>query len=141
MNRRALIGLLGSAAAWPRTAHAQSTGRVRVIGTLLSGTSTDPEMQARIGALQQGLQALSWTEGRNYRFEMRWPVNNPELIKTQAKELVALAPDIIVAGSALAITFLREASSTIPIVFANVADPVGGGLVASLRGSGGNVTG
>jgi putative ABC transport system substrate-binding protein len=98
-------------------------------------------MQARVGALRQGLQALGWIESRNYRFEYRWPANNPELVKRQAPELVALAPDVIVVGTALGISALRRETTSIPIVFVNVGDPVGGGLISSLANTRTNVTG
>jgi putative ABC transport system substrate-binding protein len=142
MRRRTVLSLLGGAAIMPRVVLAQPSGsRMRVIGVILSGAGSDPEMQARVQSLREGLQALGWVENRNYRFEMRWPSNDPVLIKSQSRELAALAPDVIVTGSALGIISLRENTQTVPIIFANVADPVGGGLIASLRGAKGNVTG
>ena len=96
MRRREFIALLGGAAAWPLAARAQQPDRVRKIAMQLSGAEADREMQARLGALRQGLQDLGWMEDYNYRFELRWPANDPELIKTQAAELVALAPDVLV---------------------------------------------
>src|SRR5215207_2889755 len=142
MRRREFIAVLGGvAAAWPAAALAQRSDRIRVIGTLLSGAGTDPEMRARLNALREGLGSLNWIENRNYRFEERWPSNDAELIKSQSRELAGLQPDLIVTGSALGIISLREATKTVPIIFANVADPVGGGLIASLRGGSGNVTG
>jgi putative tryptophan/tyrosine transport system substrate-binding protein len=142
MKRREFIALLGgAAAAWPLAARAQQPDRIRRIGIQLSGRGDDPEMQARVGALRAGLQGLGWIEGRNYRFEYRWPANDPELIKRQASELVALAPDVIVVGTALGISVLRRETTSIPVIFVNVGDPVGGGLVSSLASTGTNVTG
>jgi hypothetical protein len=86
-------------------------------------------------------QELGWIEGHNYQFEYRWPDNNPELVKNQAVELAALAPDVLVVGTALAVSTLRRETSTIPIVFVNVGDPVGGGLISSLARTGTNITG
>jgi putative ABC transport system substrate-binding protein len=141
MKRRSFITLLGGAAAWPLAARAQQPNRIRKIAIQMSGAEADREMQARVSALRSGLQELGWIEGHNYQFEHRWPANNPELIKTQAVELAALAPDVLVVGTALAVSTLRRETSTIPIVFVNVGDPVGGGLISSLAGTGTNITG
>ena len=141
MQRREFITLLGSAAVWPLTAYAQQSERIRRIGVLLSGAEDDPEMQARAGALREGLAALGWIEGRNYRFEFRWPATDPERVNVQAAELIALAPDVIVVGSQNGAIALKRQTNAIPIVFVNLADPVEGGLVPSLASSGGNVTG
>jgi putative tryptophan/tyrosine transport system substrate-binding protein len=143
MKRREFITLLGGAAAsvWPLGARAQQTGRIRIIATQLSGAEADREMQARVGALRDGLRDAGWIEDHNYRFEFRWPDNNPDLIKRQAAELVALGPDVIVVGTALGVSTLRRETSSVPIVFVNVGDPVGGGLVSSLARTGTNVTG
>jgi putative tryptophan/tyrosine transport system substrate-binding protein len=142
MRRRQFLCVLGgAAAAWPLTARAQQPERVRRVGVLLSGSEHDPEMQARFNALKRGLAALGWVEGRNVIFEPRWPANDPALTKQHASELARLRLEVAVAGSVIAISNLQEVNSALPIVFANVADPVGGGLIASLRGSGTNVTG
>jgi putative tryptophan/tyrosine transport system substrate-binding protein len=141
IGRREFITLLGGTAAWPFTARAQQPNRIRKIAIQMSGAEADREMQARVSALRSGLQELGWIEGHNYQFEHRWPANNPELIKNQAVELAALAPDVLVVGTALAVSTLRRETSTIPIVFVNVGDPVGGGLISSLAGTGSNITG
>ena len=141
-TRRDFITLLGGAAAgWPIAASAQQPSRIRRIAVQMSGAEADREMQARVSALRQGLQDLGWMEGHSYQFEYRWPANDPELIKRQAVELAALAPDVVVAGTALGVSTLRRETSTIPVVFVNVGDPVGGGLISSLARTGNNITG
>src|SRR5262249_61194234 len=95
-----------------------------------SGAEADREMQDRVRALRQGLQDLGWMEGHNYQFEYRWPANDPELIKRQAVELAALAPDVVVAGTALGVSTLRRETSTIPVVFVDAGESKGGGLVS-----------
>jgi putative ABC transport system substrate-binding protein len=141
MRRREFIAFLGGASTWSLAARAQQANRLRKIGIQLSGAETDHEMQARVGALRNGLQDLGWIEGHNYQFEYRWAANDPELLQRQAVELVALAPDVLIVGTALAIATLRRETSSIPIVFVNVGDPVGGGLVSSLARAGTNITG
>jgi putative ABC transport system substrate-binding protein len=141
MNRRDFITLVvGAAAAWPLAARAQTSGRMRRIG-MQQSRETDAEIQSRIGALRDGLKALGWTEGRDYQFEYRWPGTDPERIRVAAVELVRMAPDVIVVGNTPSALTLRKETTTIPIVFVNLADPVGSGLVASLARPGGNVTG
>jgi putative ABC transport system substrate-binding protein len=143
MRRRELITLLGGAAAagWPLAARAQPSERMRRIGIIPPTSETDPETQARLAAFRQGLEQFGWKEGRNIRFEYRWPVGDAELIKKHAAELVALAPDLILVGITPGVQALKRETRTIPIVFANVADPVGSGLVPSLAKPDGNVTG
>ena len=133
--------LLGgtAASAWSVAVRAQQ--RVRRIAIMLPSTENDPETQARIAAFRQGLEQFGWQEGRNIRFEYRWPAGNPELIKTQTVELVALAPDVILVGITPAVQALKRQTSTIPIVFANIPDPVASGRISSLAKPGGNVTG
>jgi putative ABC transport system substrate-binding protein len=143
MRRRELITLLGSAApamSWPLAARAQQPARVRRIGVLVGLPETDPEGQARAGAFRQGLQALGWIEGRNIRIEQRWSVGNAERTR-HAAELVALEPEVILAAATVALVALQAATRRIPIVFAQVTDPVGAGFVASLARPGGNITG
>jgi putative ABC transport system substrate-binding protein len=140
-SRRAFISLLGSAAAaWPLAARAQQTERTRRIG-LLMGAADDPEGQARVRALKQGLQELGWTEGGNIQIETRFAAADAGRIRVQAAELVALAPDVIVGHTTPVIQALRQATSSIPIVMAAVNDPVEQGLVSSLAHPGGNITG
>jgi putative tryptophan/tyrosine transport system substrate-binding protein len=143
MNRREFIAALGSAAmAWPFAARAQQRERMRRIGFILSALpADDPEGQARITAFVQGLQQLGWTDGRNLRIDFRWGLGDAERLRRYSVELVALAPDVLFAGGSLALAALQQATRTLPIVFANVVDPVGLGNVASLARPGGNTTG
>jgi putative ABC transport system substrate-binding protein len=141
LRRREVITLFGSAAAWPLAARAQRGDRVRRIGVLMAYASDDPESQARNAALLQGLQQFGWTVGRNVRIDYRWAAGNPESYREYAMELIERAPDVVVAGGAPATAALQRISRTVPIVFANTGDPVGGGLVTSLARPGGNATG
>src|SRR5262245_6716343 len=141
-RRKFLAALGGAAVAWPLVARAEQHGRMRRIALLVSGLpADDPEWQARGTAFVQGLQELGWTDGRNVRIEYRFGLGDPDRIRKYATELVALAPDVIVAGGTQAAEALRGATRTLPIVFGNVLDPVGNGLVASLARPGGNATG
>jgi putative ABC transport system substrate-binding protein len=140
MRRRQFLRFVGGVVgAWPQVVRGQQA--VKRIGMLLPAFETDPEWQSRVGALRVGLQELGWIENRNYRFEYRWPGIDPERLKISAVQLAASTPDIIVSGSALGARLLRAETNSIPIVFVNVADPVGGGLVSSLAKTGGNITG
>jgi putative ABC transport system substrate-binding protein len=141
MRRRAFIAGLGSVAAWPLVSHAQQGDRVRRIGVLMSLASDDAEGQARNAALLQGLGGLGWIVGRNVWIEYRWAAGNSDLHRRHAEEVVALAPDILVAGGASAAIALQRTSRTVPIVFAGATDPVGAGLAMSLARPGGNITG
>jgi putative ABC transport system substrate-binding protein len=143
MRRREFMTLLGSAAAaWPLAARAQQGNRIRRIGLLLSSLAADdPESQARAAAFVQGLQELGWTDGRNMRIDYRWGLGEADRLRKSAAELVALAPDAILAGGNPALAALQQATCALPIVFANVNDPVGNGLVTSLARPGGNATG
>jgi putative ABC transport system substrate-binding protein len=142
MRRRQFITLVGgAAAAWPLAARAQQGERMRRIGVLMGMTADDPVGQARIAAFLHGLQQLGWTDGRNVRVDARWGGSNADNMRKYAAELVALAPDVILAHSSAAVAPLLQATRTIPIVFTTVADPVGGGYVDSLARPGGNATG
>jgi putative tryptophan/tyrosine transport system substrate-binding protein len=142
MRRREFITLLGGAAAWPHAARAQQpTERLRRIGIMAPTAEDDPQTQARLAAFRQAFEQFGWKEGRNIRFEYRWPGGNPDLIKTYAAELVASAPDLILTGLTPGVQALKLETRTIPIIFAGVADPVGSGLVPSLAKPDGNVTG
>ena len=142
MNRRVLISLLGGAVvARPFAAHAQSDG-MRRIGVLMALAETDPQAQARVGAFRDALKKLGWTEGRNLKFDFRWGAPDPlRRMPALAAELVALKPDVMLAAAPPALKALQQATRTIPIVFAQVPDPVGTGFVASLARPGGNITG
>src|SRR6266568_1492792 len=140
MNRRAFITVLGgAAAAWPFAAGAQQRDRVRRIGVEI-GVANDSEGQARLGAFRQGLQALGWTEGRNVQIIARFAPTDSER-GAFAAELVGLAPDAILANTGGVAQALLQVTKTIPIVFAQIPDPVGAGLVPSLARPGGNITG
>jgi putative ABC transport system substrate-binding protein len=141
MNRREVIELLGGvAAAWPLAARAQQTKRMR-IGVLMVIGADDPEGQARFAAFALGLQQLGWTVGQNVQIDDRWASVNTEELRKYAADLVALKPDVILAHSSSAVAPLLQATRTVPIVFTNVADPVGAGYVDSLARPGGNATG
>jgi putative ABC transport system substrate-binding protein len=133
VKRREFIALVGSAAAWPLAAHAQAPNEVRRIGILLSPAHTDPEGHARIAAFQQGLQDLGWMEGRNISFEYRWAAGDAERMRADAKDLVALNLDVILAVATTALVALQQATRTIPIVFAQVTDPVAAGSLRAWR--------
>ena len=141
MKRREFITLLGgAAAAWPLAARAQQADRIRRVGVLMHLAADDPEGQARHAAFLQGLQQSGWIAGRNVRIDTRWGASEADR-RRYAEELVALAPDAILASNSTATLALQAATSTVPIVFVNVVDPVGAGFVASLARPGGNATG
>jgi putative tryptophan/tyrosine transport system substrate-binding protein len=140
-RRKFLATLLGGAAAWPVAARAQQGERMRRIGVLMGQAANDPEGQARIAAFLQGLQELGWSVGRNVRIDIRWSAGNADDTRKYAAELVALAPDIILASTTPSAGALLQATRTVPIVFTVVADPVGAGFVDSLARPGGNATG
>jgi putative ABC transport system substrate-binding protein len=141
MQRRAFLTLLGGAAAvWPLAARAQQADGVRRIGVLMPYTKDDPEDQARIAALQEGLRRLGWTEGRNLQLEYRWYAGDAGRARMMAKELIDLRPELIFVGATPGLVALRQ-ETRIPILFAAVADPVDQGLVESLARPGGNATG
>jgi putative ABC transport system substrate-binding protein len=140
LRRRQFLTLLGSAAAWPLAARAQQGERVRRIG-LLMGVADDAEGHARVAALKQGLQDLGWIDGRNIQIETRFGGADAGRIRAHAAELVALAPEAIVANTTPVIRALRQATSSIPIVMVGVNDPVEQGFISSLANPGGNITG
>ena len=155
MRRREFIALLGGmATAWPLAAHAQNLDRIRRIAALIPLAIEDPISQARVSAFMQGLEQLGWADGRNIHIEIRWAAADAfgarppdtrsayaERFRKYAAELIALAPDVVVAHSSPAVAALQEKTSTIPIVFIGVVDPVGAGFVASLARPGSNTTG
>jgi putative ABC transport system substrate-binding protein len=140
VKRREFIGLLGGAAAWPVAARAQAD-RVRRIGVLMNLAADDPEGRLRSAALLQALQELGWTDGRNLQFDYRWGPGDTEFFRKHAEELVALAPDVILATGTPVVEALQRVTRTVPIVFVTVIDPVGAGFVESLARPGGNITG
>jgi putative tryptophan/tyrosine transport system substrate-binding protein len=142
MRRREFITLLGGGVSWPLVAWAQQPDRVRRIAVLAAFAEDDPEMQARLAGLRQGLEKRGWSEGRNIQIAYHFaPDATADQTQLLAKELVALRPDVIFAHSTPVVAALRRETSVIPIVFANVADPVGSGFITSLPRPGGNTTG
>src|SRR5215475_8876148 len=142
VGRRKFLATLGGAATWPLVGRAQQRERMRRIGVLASNLAADdPESLARVGAFLQGLQELGWTDGRNVRLEYRWGSADAERISKSATELVALAPDVILVSGNSGMAPLHRATRTVPIVFVNTSDPVGGGFAMSLARPGGNATG
>jgi putative ABC transport system substrate-binding protein len=142
MRRRDFITLVGgAAAAWPFAARAQQNDRVRRIGVLMNLTADDPETRARLAAFVQGLRELGWEEGRNIRIDYRWGAGDTDRHPINAAELVALAPDVILAHGSTIMGPLQRATRTVPIIFVSVSDPVAGGFAASLARPGGNATG
>jgi putative tryptophan/tyrosine transport system substrate-binding protein len=141
LHRRSFITLLGGAAAWPLAAGAQQAERMRRIGVLMGYPEGDPQAQANVTALRQGLQNLGWIEGRTVQIDYRWVGGDPDKARTFARELIGMTPDVIVPSTNQVTRILQQETRTIPIVFAFVGDPVGSGFVASLARPGRNITG
>jgi putative ABC transport system substrate-binding protein len=140
MKRREFITLLGGAAAWPLAAWAQQ-GKRRRVGVLMPFAASDPQAQARNAAFLQGLQQLGWAVGNNVEIDYRWSGGNEEETRKYVADLVSLAPDVIFTSGSATVGPLQRATRTVPIVFAQVPDPVGAGFVVSLARPGGNITG
>jgi putative ABC transport system substrate-binding protein len=140
LNRRDFLALLG-AAAWLPGAAAQPAERVRRVGVLMSNAEGDPEGEARMAALRQGLAELGWKEGGNLRVEWRWSAGDVARVRDYAAELVGLAPDLLVANGAANLSAVHQQTRSIPILFVVVNDPLGQGVITSLARPGGNVTG
>jgi putative tryptophan/tyrosine transport system substrate-binding protein len=141
VKRRAFITLLRGAAAWPLAARAQQPDRMRRVGALMPHVANNPQVQARNAAFLEGLRQLGWTVGRNVEIEYRWSAGIVGDARNAAAELVALGPDVILATGSASLAPLLQATSSVPIVFAIVPDPVGAGFVVSLAKPGGNATG
>ena len=141
MRRREFIKLLGGAATWPLAARAQQGERKRRIGVLMNTAADDREGQAGVAAFHKVLQQIGWAVGQNVQIDIRWGENNVELDRKYATELVALAPDVILASGSPSVAALQNVTRAVPIVFVRVSDPVGGGFVDSLPRPGGNTTG
>jgi len=141
IGRREFITLLGGAAAWPLAARAQQRERMRRIGVLMSLAADSSEAARRLTAFVQALQQLGWTDGRNVQIEYRWGAGDPERIRKNAAELIALAPDVILSVAVATLGPLLQMTRVVPIVFVNVTDPVGAGFVDALAHPGGNATG
>jgi putative ABC transport system substrate-binding protein len=141
MKRREFIGLIGGAATvWPLAARSQQDPHIKLIGVLSSSAAT-PALKARLEVFLQAMLQLGWSAGRNARFDIRWGEGDPDIIRKQTEDLVALAPDIIFVSGSSALAPLQQATRKVPIVFTTVVDPVGAGYVASLAQPGGNITG
>ena len=141
IRRREFTAVLGGAAVWPLAARAQQGEGMRRIGVLMNLAANDPEGRARIAAFVQALQQLGWTDGANARIDYRWSGGDQDRIRGYAAELVALAPDVILATGTSTVGPLLQATRTVPIVFPAIGDPVGAGFVDSLARPGGNATG
>src|SRR5262249_11634166 len=141
IRRREFITLLGGAAVWPLAARAQQPERMRRVGVLMNANADEPEAKARLEAFLQGLRELGWTVGRNLRIDYRWSVGDSLRLNKDAMELLALDPEVVLAGVGATTPALRNATRTVPVVFASVIDPVGAGHVDSLARPGGNMTG
>ena len=141
MRRREFLSVMGIAAAWPIAARAQQTDRIPRVAILMGYAEGDAEAKALLSEFTQALSDFGWIEGRNLRIDIRWAPGRIDLMRTCAKELVSLQPDVILANSTPVTAALKRETSSIPIVFAAVADPVGSGFVASLPRPGGNITG
>jgi len=141
VKRRKFIAAAGATVAWPLVSFAQQPDRMRRVGVLMGGAEDDLEFEARLTAFRQALEKLGWAEGRTARFDYRFAAADPALAQKYAAELVGMAPDVILANSPLVLRALRAQTSTIPIVFALIVDPVGEGFIKSLAQPGGNITG
>jgi putative tryptophan/tyrosine transport system substrate-binding protein len=141
VRRREFIAVLGSAAAWPLGARAQQLERMRRIGVLVPRAADDPASLSRLAAFQHGLEQWGWTEGRNVRIDIHWAGGTAEAIRKHSAELSRLAPDVILAHGGATTGPLLTMTSTVPIVFVSVTDPVGAGFVDNLARPGGNATG
>ena len=141
MKRREFITLLGGAAAWPSAVRAQQSERMRRIGVLMNGTATEVAGQSYVVAFAQELRQLGWVEGQNIRTDIRWNAGDAALARIYAAQLIGLMPDVIVASSTTNLMVVQEATTTIPMVFAQVSDPVAQGFVVSMTEPGSNATG
>src|SRR5262245_43607457 len=140
MRRRDLITLLGGAAAWPLAARAQREP-MRRIGVLMNGAATETIPRSYVATFVQGLRQLGWTEGQNLRIDVRWNAGDAGLARIYAAQLIGLTPDVILVSSTTNLTVIQQATSTVPVVFVQVSDPVEQGFVASITKPGGNLTG
>jgi ABC transporter substrate binding protein len=133
VKRREFIAGLGGAAVWPLTARAQQSDRVRRVGVLMNGAATETEIQADQAAFVQGLRQLGWTEGQNLHIEVRWNNGDAALARTFAAELIGLTPDVILTASTVNLTMVQQVTSTVPVVFVGVADPVTQGAPVRIK--------
>ena len=141
MRRRDFIGILGGAAAWPMSVGAQERNHIRRLGVIMNYAEIDPEGQARFSALREQLHKLGWVEGNNIQIDGRWAAGKDDLMQAYSTELVSLPADVLVVNSSLLLAVLMQLTRAIPIVFTQVADPIGSGFVSSYARPDGNVTG
>ena len=141
MRRRRFIAGLGAVAAWPLAVGAQQPEGVRRVGVLMNTVATDTEFQSYVAVFIRGLRQSGWVEGQNLRVDVRWNAGNAGLSQTYAAQLIGLMPDVILVASTTNLTAIRQVTSTVPVVFVSVSDPVAQGFVASVRQPGGNITG
>ncbi|MGC2046315.1 MAG: ABC transporter substrate-binding protein [Pseudolabrys sp.] len=141
MRRREFITLLGGAATWPLAASAQQADQVRRVGVLSNIAESDLEAQSMVAALHEELRKLGWVNGRNLQIDHRWAAGNAERATAFAKELVALKPDVIVAHTTPSVVAMQKQTDSIPIVFVQISDPIGGGFITNLARPDGNITG
>jgi putative ABC transport system substrate-binding protein len=141
IKRRTFIAGLGSAAAWPLVARAQQGGPMRRVGVLMNGVATESPARSFVAAFSEALRHAGWTEGQNLRIDVRWNAGDAELARTYAAQLIGLLPDVILTSSTTNLTVIRQATSTVPVVFVQVSDPVAQGIVPNLTHPGGNITG
>src|SRR5712664_4821405 len=141
MRRREFIVGLGGAAAWPGAVLGQQLNQARRIGVLMQGSETEPDYRSYLAAFVQGLRQLGWIEGQSLRIDVRWSAGDAKLARANSAELIGLMPDVILAATTLNLTMIHEATSTVPVVFVAVADPVKQGFVASIRQPAGNLPG
>jgi putative ABC transport system substrate-binding protein len=141
LKRRELITLVGGSAVWPLAARAQQPDVMRRIGVLMNSAVTDTTYQSYLAAFLQGLRQLGWNEGQALRIDVRWSAGNPEVARSYAAQLLELMPDVILATSSANLTVIQQATSTVPVVFLQVSDPVAQGFVPNLTRPGGNLTG
>ena len=140
-DRREFITLIGGAAAWPLAARAQQPDRMRRIGVLMSGAATATTSQSYVAMFVEALRQLGWTEGQNVRVDIRWNAGDAQLTRIYAAQLIGLMPDVILAATTANLEAIQQATSTVPVVFTQVSDPVAQGFVASVAKPGGNLTG
>jgi putative tryptophan/tyrosine transport system substrate-binding protein len=140
-RRQFIVSVIGAAVTVPRRVHAQQSDPVRRIGVLMSATPADPLGNIELAALRQGLDELGWTDGRNINIQLRWPGGDLDRVRTFARELVELRPDVLVARSTPTTLALKRETDAIPIVFVNISEPVASGLAKTLARPGGNLTG
>jgi putative ABC transport system substrate-binding protein len=141
IRRREFIAGLGSTVAWPLVAQAQQGGPMRRVGVLMNGVATESPLTSYLAAFSEALRRAGWAEGQNLRIDIRWNAGDAELARTYAAQLIGLLPDVILTSSTTNLTVVRQATSTVPIVFVQVSDPVAQGFVPNLTHPGGNITG